>query len=305
MALSLIVYKMAIIMGMSLIGFAARRSWKTNEDMVGMLTRLCMDILSPCMILHSAFATEMILSIGELLAFIGLSALSIFLMYGFSILFVKLMKFKDDYIGIGQFAITFSNAGFFGIPIIDLVYGVDGIFYTSIYLMVLSILVFSLGPFQLMRGKKEEFDWKGIFTAPMVAGVIGIILFLFKASAPAFVTELLGTVGSAMSPVSMLLIGISIGGMNFREAFGGWRAYIISFMRLTAAPFIVWLVLRLFMDDPMRLNVIVLCCGFPVAIALLMLSARFGRDDKVSAKIILISTVMSTATIPMMLLLLR
>lgn len=98
----------------------------------------------------------------------------------------------------------------------------------------------------------------------------------------------------------MIVIGTSLGGIPLKKAFGNWRVYVASFVRLIVCPVVVWAVLRLFVHDPMMLGIPVLLAACPSAMIITVLCLQYGKDEALSSEVIFMSTVFSAATIPLL-----
>lgn len=66
---------------------------------------------------------------------------------------------------------------------------------------------------------------------------------------PGFVKNAFGTISGATIPMSMLIVGTSLGSVSLRGAAGNWRVAVVVITKLLIAPVIVWLVVRLFVTD--------------------------------------------------------
>ena len=55
-----------------------------------------------------------------------------------------------------RFAITFSNAGYMGFPLIQALFGAEGMLYASIFNTFFNILLWSVGMNMMRRGAEEE-----------------------------------------------------------------------------------------------------------------------------------------------------
>ncbi|MGL5513059.1 MAG: AEC family transporter, partial [Sporomusa sp.] len=107
--------------------------------------------------------------------------------------------------------------------------------------------------------------------------------------------------GSATTPMAMLILGSSLAQMRPREIFGDWRAYIITTLRLIVFPLATWLIMSLFFPaDSMLLQVVVLLAAMPSATNATMMAIEFGGDQSVAARCIFLTTILSMITIPLL-----
>ncbi len=300
MELTSVFKEMVMLLLLVLVGFTAQKMWKAGAEVNRVLAKVTMEVLSPCLILSSALQTDAEMTALELLIFVGCTAISLVIVFALSVASVGVMRLKDNAAATSQFAILFGNAGYFGFPIIAILYGVNGLFYSAVFHLIYAIAPYTLGVAILSGGKGVKFDPKVFLTAPVFSSMLAIAVFLLKINIPPVVSDAIGTLGSAAIPISMLMVGISMAGMNFREAFGDWRVYVISLVRLAVVPLAVWFVLHFLMSNKEQLGALVVLCSMPAAVMTVMLSVQYGRDEKIGAKIVLVSTLMSAFSIPML-----
>lgn len=66
-----------------------------------------------------------------------------------------------------RFSAIFSNCGFMAVPLQTAILGSLGVFYGSAYLLVFTVLTWTLG-IQLVKGGKAEFSWRTLLLNPGV-----------------------------------------------------------------------------------------------------------------------------------------
>ena len=89
------------------------------------------------------------------------------------------------------------------------------------------------------------------------------------------------------------------------QLFTDFRVYVSSVVKTLVFPLVVYLILLPFeMDEMLRVS-LVLLSGMPAATINLNLAELYGADRKTAANSILMSTVLSIITIPVLMLLFR
>ena len=79
-----------------------------------------------------------------------------------------------------RFSAIFSNCGFMAVPLQTAILGSLGVFYGSAYLLVFTVLTWTLG-IQLVKGGKMAFSWRTLLMNPGVIGVaIAMVLYLLQ-----------------------------------------------------------------------------------------------------------------------------
>jgi predicted permease len=108
----------------------------------------------------------------------------------------------------------------------------------------------------------------------------------------------------ATMPLSLLVIGFSMGTVSLTDAFKNKDLYLASILRNLLLPVLTWLIIRLFTDDPILLMTCMLLAASPCAVMVTVLAIQYDRDSVFAAEGVLQSTVLSIVTIPLLIMLL-
>jgi len=225
--------------------------------------------------------------------------------YVFGILMVKpatwLLKVDGKAMDVYEYIILFSNFGYMGYPVINLIYGAQGVFYAAIYNLPFSFLVWTHGVHVL----KRHTDSAGVsskkvhINASLVAIVTGFTLFLLSVELPAPIFDALTLVGSMTTPLSMMFIGFILADSDFKQLTMDWKVYAFSILRLLIMPICVYLVLKTMGFGGLLLGVPVVISAMPAAANSAVIAAQYGSDYQLASRAIFISTLLSIATIPL------
>lgn len=133
------------------------------------------------------------------------------------------------------YALTFSNYGYFGYPLVESVFGPEILADFIVFTRPLDFTVSTLGYWVLTQ--RKDFSWKGFLLSPVVwSPLVGAAIGLSGIRLPALAENTLSALGACMSPTVMILMGFVLGSVPFRELFGHPRAYGISLVRLLLIP---------------------------------------------------------------------
>ncbi len=134
---------------------------------------------------------------------------------------------------------------------------------------------------------------------PMFAAVIiGIIIGLLKIPLPAFMKNAVTTLGDCMSPVAMLLTGMTVAKIDLKKIFKTVGIYAATIVRLIVIPLIVIAVLY-FLPMSYEMKLCILCSlSMPLGLNTVVIPGAYGKDTSLAAGMALISHVLSAATIP-------
>lgn len=238
----------------------------------------------------------------EMLKTSGIFVVMSFAVYaGFSISakgFSKLIRVQGKERDVFEYTLLFSNVGYMGYPVVQVVFGTQGVFYTAVYNLSFSVLVWSYGVYLMNRNSDHKEKRKGFLNPGLVAVLIGFTLFAFSIELPVPISATLKMIGDTTTPLSMMFIGFILAQTEMGAIMREWKVFAISFIRLIVQPASVWLVLRLFGVEGMLLNIPVLIAAMPAAVNTAIIASKYGSDYQLAAKLIYISTLLSVVTIP-------
>jgi len=255
---------------------------------------LLINITLPCMILHSF---EQDVGIQELIAAGKALIISACCCVGAYVIGRIIWRRKPaEKRAVMEFATMFSNQGNAGMPIIQLVFGSQGVFYTSFLLIPVRVLMWTLGVslFVKQEGKSR---WKNLLTPSLLVVFVGLFILLTPFKLPQVASTAIANIGNMTGPLSMMLIGASLADMNLRDAMDK-DAFILSFVRLLALPVVAMVILRALGVDTLLWQVQATLIAMPAASNTAILAEMYGRDYSFAAKCVFISTILSLVTVP-------
>jgi predicted permease len=146
-------------------------------------------------------------------------------------------RFPDDVSPVMQFTAIFSNCGYMGLPLMKALYGDEGVFYGSFYIVVFHTFLWTYG-YMMFGGKGTAKQvTKKVLTNPSIIAVyVGLILFTLSIPVPEVIQEAVRIVGDMTMPLSMLIIGGVISTARLSTVFSDWRVYLASAVRLVVMP---------------------------------------------------------------------
>ncbi len=215
---------------------------------------------------------------------------------------------KDSYIRkIFLYGLAFSNFGFMGNAIVTSVFPEIFMEYV-IFTMVLYVIIYLWGVPCLLANESEYLGNGGVlkslksFVNPMfICTLIGIVIGLSGIQMPKFVNSAVDSLGSCMSPVAMLITGISIAKVDIKSVLKIKSIYIVSALRLLVFPLIfVGMYYLLGTELPM---IFVVCTAvslsMPLGLNTVVIPSAYGKDTTVASGMALVSHLASILTIPL------
>jgi predicted permease len=247
----------------------------------------------------------------ELLATIGI-VLGIGVVYTFAMFFVSKpltkMEREQKTQGMMRFSSVFSNNGFLGIPLAMAVFGAGSMALMVVIILniVTNVLMYTLGIY-LISGDRKAISLKKAFLNPvLIAFVIGIIANLLnvKGYVPEVATYSTHF-SNLVTPISMTILGMKMGGVKFLELFKSWKTYYVSALKLVVFPMIIVAIVFVLnqvtaiITPDMVLGVLI-AFAMPTAGLASTFSDNFGGDTENAVAFTLGTTVLSIVTIPLL-----
>ena len=135
-----------------------------------------------------------------------------------------------------RFSAIFSNCGFMAVPLQTAILGSLGVFYGSAYLLVFTVLTWTLG-IQLVKGGKMAFSWRTLLMNPGVIGVaIAMVLYLLQITLPEIILSPITYLSDMNTPLPMVVIGYQLSQADFRRALHGASFWVSAALRLVILP---------------------------------------------------------------------
>ena len=299
--------QMAFLFSLIVIGFILTKSKIVTTDAAGILAKLENNLFIPALVLNTFvqnFTVERLQSAWQvLLASVILLLVVIPLAIGVS----KLMT-KDQYIrNIYTYGLCFSNFGFMGNAVVSALFPdifLEYLIFTlplwmGIYLWGAPSLLMSDGSKQTLKSRLKS------FTNPMfIAMLVGIILGLIGVNLPNWLNSVISSSANCMSPIAMLLTGITVANIDLVKTFKNGQIYLISLVRLLVFP-LLFLVIFMFLPLPETLRTCAICSlAMPLGLNTIVIPSAYGKDTSAAAGMAIISHALSCITIPLVLFLL-
>lgn len=273
-----------------------KRILLTGEAVKGMVDVLML-IVTPCVIVH-AFQRPFEPQLMKSLAL----ALGIAVAAHLLGIIVSTAVFRMDDIGrrsVLRFAVTFSNAGFMGIPLEYALLGSDGVFFGAVYVAVFNVVCWSWG-LVTMCGSLKEVRLKTLIVNPGTLGIaLGLPLFIFSLRLPPVLGEPMRMLADLNTPIAMIVIGYYLAETSLRVALCSGAAYLAAALRLVVLPCAVLALVWLIRPEEGKMAIaVVTAASAPVAALTTVFAAKYGRDVSFSAGLVSGTTLLSMATMP-------
>ena len=299
---------LAILAVCIVIGYISRKVGVFTDTLnVGMSTVL-VKVTLPCVIFVSMMRPFSQTLLMESLATLFITAAVYLSGFWIGMGLARLMGAAEDEKRVWQFALVFANVGYMGFPIIQAVYGYEGMIYATMANVSFNILAFSLGVYLFKRDTSGavKANLKAIILNPaLVATYLGFLFFVTGLRLPAVVQDGISLVGDITVPLSMMLVGSILAKSRLLSLVNDPRVLPVIFMRLLGIPLAAFFILRLFVHNSVMLGVIVMLAATPAAALTVIFAEQYKGNTAAASKIVALSSILCLLSIPLISLILQ
>ena len=270
------------------VGFVwSRTQFDFNTDFVA---RLVMNIAAPCLVLDTLHDLQVPASDLFLVASVGALSLAVAAVFSLFLLSMRQQSVRS-YLPV----LTFGNAGNMGLPLCLFAFGEVGLGLGIGIFIVSAIGQLGLAPILQAR----QGIWRSLLTTPVIyATVAGVLLLNTDTQLPTSVGRAVELLGQIAIPMMLLAMGYSLGKLSVanlgQSVFLGVARLVLG---LLAGVLAAWL----FDLEGVLRGVVVLQSAMPAAVFNYLLAERYQRSPDDVAGGIVVSSILSIATLPFLL----
>ncbi len=308
--------QMAYLFSFIALGFILTKIGALPKDSAKVISKLENNLLLPAMVLNTftqRFTVKTLSTAGKTLLY---SAAVLLVAICISLVLTRLFT-KDGYLRkIYTYGLAFSNFGFMGYAVVNALFP-QIYFEYVLFTLPLWTGIYVWGTPELLiadANKKGIKDRLKNFVNPMfICMIVGMILGLtgvmgsMDAAGETFVShgavkwfmDVIAAAEKCMSPLAMLLTGITLAFIDLKKTFTTASIYVVSAFRLLVFPGAFILIAKLLGFADGTLFLCALCTlAMPLGLSTIVVPAAYGRDTSQAAGMALISHALSCITIP-------
>lgn len=309
--LSAAISQMGVLFLIVVLGFVLTKIGYLDQSLSTRFTTLLVNVTLPCMIISSVTEMDFASAQSQIPLTLAVAIVLLVLMIPLGLLIGLLVRSKRSEKSVYMVMSLCTNLGFMGIPVVSSIFGEHSVILSSLYVMLQGILLYSVGFMALAAtgshasaesGKhKLKIPWRSMFNPAMFASLLALVLFFAQVHLPYVLNEAMSMVGGITAPLAMMVVGILLTTVKFREIFSEWRIYVFVVLRQLIGSVAVFFVVSFFVSDPLVVGVAVLMFAMPVGTMVPLFCAQFGHDAVLPTKGLIVSTISSFVIIPILL----
>jgi len=306
MAFKIVLTNVLTMLLYMLCGFTLVKAKKAVSDHAKSMSGILVYVCGPCMILSSfqgmEYSIDNLISAG-LFFVISLAVQLLFFAILYLILHKKYETARYRVLTAGSF---FGNVGFFGLPLVTSLFPDKPIVavYSTLYVISMNFLVFTLGIFLITHDKKYISVKAAVLNPTFLAALVAVPLYVLQLHLPDTVGNAVSLMSKLSTPLCMFVLGLRLASMEFKKTFTRPLIYVICGLKLIAFPLFAYLCVYFmpFLDETFKISIFVLSAA-PTASVVLSLAELHECERRMCANMVLLTTILSVITMPLLMLL--
>ena len=285
------------------IGYALKRIDFLSEKDINPLNKIVMNILLPCMIFSALYSSDLSLipKLG-ILPFVIL--ISSFVTGLVSFLILKKLGYDDKKLWTVLVTVMIANTAFMGYPVNLGIFGHEG-FLRAIFCDIATMCIFLILSFVLVikfGGTVKKAIRKIALFPPLWAIVFGLGLNILNVPIGPVLNNTVNYLGNGAIPLIMISLGLSIdlAGLSRSKSMVAFT----SIMQLLFFPAIAFIVVLFLGLSDLQYTVAIVEAAMPSGMLSLVLAITYNLDYQLTSDCILINTVISLITLPVIIMIL-
>lgn len=316
MSITVVLQQMIMIFILIGTGMVLYKKQMLSEMTSKQISGIIVNVTNPALLICSAFgnnakipmpelaSTKM--SLRDLASVFAIFVIVYAILIAVSFLIPRILRVPNHHHYSYQMLTVFGNVGFIGIPLASAVLGTYSLIFVSIYNLIFNILIYTFGISLLQRAAARQgcdvsitsFRWKKLINAGTISAAATIIIYLADFPVPVIVSSTLTYMGQATTLLSMLVLGVAVAQMALKDIFSDPRLYGFVLLRQILVPIGCVLLFRPFISNTLVLNTLALMLAVPAGNMPLMLSKQLHVEADTISQGIILTTILSLVTIP-------
>lgn len=333
--LSILINQLGMFVIYVLAGIILIRTKVLNRENMEVVSRLVIKLALPVMIFTNTVNGVDKEMLFHSLSILGIAFFMYICLFGLSFLSGKLFHLQGDHQQLYSAMSAFGNIGFMGIPIVTSIFPERGMLYISVFTMIDQLMLWTVGvrltskagdrvekvsEIQSSCGqvkadrknvavgrsatdrtvdKRVSFDFKKLINPVTVAIVLSLIFILTGISLPEILNTAFSKIGATATPLAMIYLGGVFACMDVRKYVCKLDYYGIVVIKMLIFPVIFYLLLGLLPISAEIRMTMTLTSAMPVMSSVVMMANAYGTDGDYAMGGILVTTVCSIVTLPL------
>ena len=297
----LLMEEIAKLFAIMLMGYAVVKAGLMKSSESKSLSVVMVYLVIPCVIID-AFQVDYTSDVKKGLLLACAAAVLVHVLF---LILTTILKQVLQLDTIERATVIYSNAGILVIPLVQDLLGQEYVIYSSAYIAVQLILIWT--HCKNMLCEEDRLEWKKVFlNVNIISIIVGAILFICKIQLPSGVQDVLDMMNNMIGPIGMLLAGMVIADVPLKTVFTKKRNYISTVLRLIIYPIFVLILMKMINtfagvnDSKQILLTVYIASITPACATVTSMAQLYDKDAAYASSLYVLTTLLSIVTMPVM-----
>lgn len=273
-------------------GYGLRR-WRDPDPRV--LSSVVLNVFSPALVFSSLVNSR--IPGGELLELSAFTVIYIGAMAVLGLLVASVLRMDRVNTAALLILVMFVNSGNYGLTLVQLRYGDEGMARAVVYYMTSTPLVYTVGVFIASLGAMawREALGRTLRVPAVYATLLAILVYMLDIPVPAPLLRAVEIAGAGAIPVMLLVLGMQLadlrGSIDYRLAGPALG------LRLVAGPLVGILIAAVVGLEGLSRSAAIVETSMPAAVFTIILATEFGLPVGAVTSIVVLGTLISPLTV--------
>ena len=296
MSTVIVLQQMGVISILVAIGIYLYKKKVVDNAVSQKLSIIVMDICNPALILASILSGNVTATHKDLITALILGAAFYIGLVILGFIFPFIVRAGSDEKRFFNLMTVYTNVGFIGLPVAKAILPDNAILYVIVCNVMYSLLFYTHGILILSNGK-EKLNFRKVFSPGTITALLSLVVFWFNLKPPIIISNSISYLGNATVFLSMTLLGVGIARSDVMKGLKNIRIWIYILVRMILVPIAMFFVLRALHFSSVTILGLCLMAAMPIGNLPLIQSEKMGEDTELLSNAIAISTLLSIATI--------
>ncbi len=306
MFFSITLTAVAVMLIYAVPGFLLVKTRMIKQEAIAAFATVLMYVCQPCLTVYSFQKVDFSMKlVGQLLIFFVIAlAIQSVMLGGFFLVFRK--KYEDIRYRVYTLATTLGNCTFMGVPLLEALFpdNPETVVFSLAFFLAMSILSWTAASYIITQDRRYISVKKLVLNPAVLSMAVAIPIFVSGLRFPEQFENMITLLGRMTTPLCMLVLGMRLATVQIKPIFTSGLQYLVIAVKQLAMPLLAYAVLSLFSLDPIMKQTLFILTATPVASIVLNFAEMLGKGQKAAANVVLLGTLLSVLTIPIMSLLL-
>ncbi|MCC8161319.1 MAG: AEC family transporter [Oscillospiraceae bacterium] len=287
-----------------LVGFVCVKTKYITEEQKNALSKVIVRVTLPLLVITSltnqVFDHETLMNSIKVLI---ISLVVIGFLYIIGVLMSRPGNMEKSKAVMHTCMTCFGNVVFMAYPLIQALYGAEGLLYAAIFGLANDMYLWTVGVYRMasIKNGKSSFlgNLKNLLTPGTVSFIAAFIMMAFGFKFTGIIGEVMTGIGSTTTYLSMFFIGGTLAAVDFRHIYKRVRLFALTAVKMIVVPILLIFVLGMFdLSETVR-AAIILQAAMPASTILAVLGMEYDGDVVYCAEGVFITHLAGLVTLPL------